>query len=515
MKCIDPARVNRAIIAIHEWWYAAHSQNAKHILPLLALLERGAGDGNAIPFEESDDYAFWDKYFRLDSETEKPYFNPLTRRLGEEAYPHSNAATIRHNTFESKWHAATRTGQPNERKWALASNYAEIFRDKALQKGGVSAPIPVIDFAALMLRSAEFDDSATTATLLSSFRERFPQKDDDFEKLFRFADEQAEKLFTAGSPTDHDYAKAIAETIVSDVKPPTAEPPDLAASSESGSSLIDEDDALLLQVRELLNLNSSGIILRGVPGTGKTWYARQIARRLVSDPSRIFEAQFHPSLGYEDFVEGYKPNEDARSGFSVVPKQFVSACVLAAASPAERFVYIIDEINRGEPARIFGDLLTFIEQDYRGREFTLPFSNRPFAIPANLVLIGTMNPYDRSITQLDSALIRRFDHIDVMPSSEKVGSFLEGAKAFGSAQVQRIQRWFDDLQKLLPLGIGHTYLKDVRQPEHLQLVWRYRMFPVCENALELDPRKLENVKASFASMYADVASNDTPDAPAS
>ena len=203
------------------------------------------------------------------------------------------------------------------------------------------------------------------------------------------------------------------------------------------SYLIDEEDPLYLQVRELLKLNSSGIILRGVPGTGKTWYARQIARRLVRDASdRVFEVQFHPSLGYEDFVEGYRPNEESRSGFSVVPKQFTLACDRARTLPNEYFVYIIDEINRGEPARILGDLLTFIEQDYREREFILPFSNRAFSIPRNLIVIELMNPYDRSVTQLDSALVRRFDHIDVEPSSERVGTFLEETGVFDSTRVQ-------------------------------------------------------------------------------
>lgn len=501
MKRIEPTRVSRAIIAIHQWWGTAHNQGGKHLLPLLALLERGAGTGQPVRFEERpDEYDFWDRYFRVAESGAKPYFNPITRQFGEENYPHSNAATIRKKTFHLSWNAASLTDGPKgESMWMLAQSYAEIFATKALSKGGQIARVPAVDLAAFMLRNDKFPDDADVAFLVASFRQRFPQKDEDFERLFVVRDEPPEKLYTFASPSIDAYTRAIIETLIEE-NPPSG------PATRGDESTFPDDDAILIQVRELLGLNSSGIILRGVPGTSKSWYARRIAMRLVDDDAaRIHEVQFHPSLGYEDFVEGYKPDETSKSGFQVVDKQFVLACQRAGKVQGH-FVFIIDEINRGDPARIFGDLLTYIERDYRDRKFPLPFSGNSFSIPSNLVLIGTMNPYDHSVTQLDAALVRRFDHINLPPSTEKVGEFLEAAGVFTSAQVSRVQEWFDILQRLLlPQGIGHTYFKDVRKLEHLQSIWRYRMLPVCESALELEQPKLQRVRETFDSMYADVS----------
>lgn len=502
---IIPARVSRAIFNLHEWWQSAHSQNSKHLLPLLALLERGAGNGATVRFEEQpDEFAFWDRYFRVEkADIPKPYFNPLTRTLVELGYPHSNAATIRKNTFRLKWGAADLSeGKAGESLWTLSPSYAEIFRDKALTKGGVDSRVPALDLAVLLLRAEAFEEGSTSRTLIDKFRERFPQQDEDFHRIFVVVDEPPNELFTSEDIEEPALVRAIAETLITE--PAVAKKPVRYDSAPA----LDDEDPLLLRVRELLALNSSGIVLKGVPGTGKTWHARQVAAKLTGgDKSRIFEVQFHPSLGYEDFVEGYRPSDSSKSGFVVVDKQFVIACKAAAAGEGS-FVYIIDELNRGDPARIFGDLLTFIEHGYRGREFLLPFSGTPFSVPPNLIVIATMNPYDLSATQLDSALVRRFDHIEIQPSTERVGEFLESTGAFSRTQVQQVQNWFDALQGLLPRGLGHTYFKDVTQVEHLQLVWHYRILPVCESVLSHDAKALENVRRSFAAMYARVSAEE-------
>jgi len=121
-----------------------------------------------------------------------------------------------------------------------------------------------------------------------------------------------------------------------------------------------------------------------------------------------------------------------------------------------------------------------------------------------------MNPFDKSITQLDVALMRRFDHIQLRPSSETVASFLQAATMFTPEQVGIVTSWFDNLQNpsLLPFGIGHTYFKDVRTPEQLAVIWRHRMLPYCESVLELEPQKLENIKRMFKAMYARLLGQD-------
>src|SRR5215211_3318551 len=138
MAWIRPERVRHALYNLSEWRRSVKDQSSRHLLPLIALLEKGAGNGNAIHFDETPhEYDFWNKYFLLrDGNAEKPYFNPITLKRAERGFPHSNAATIRKNTFDLKWRAAVRTEQADGEYWTLADNYADIFRDKVLTKNG-------------------------------------------------------------------------------------------------------------------------------------------------------------------------------------------------------------------------------------------------------------------------------------------------------------------------------------------------------------------------------------------
>lgn len=500
--------------SIHEWWLRAPNQGSKHLLPLLALLERDAGRGGAVRFEERpDEYAFWDRYFKVAGNAEMPFVNPLTLRRAEADFPHSNAATIRKNTFRLKWGAATLTeGGNGESLWTLSNDYARIFRDKGLTKGGAVERVPILDLACILFRRENFPSNATYETLVAQFRNTFHQSDADFNTIFEVTPEDNAQLFVAEGVSEEQYDAAILSSLVADAPAPPSLP---GGEVVVPPPLENRDDAVLVRVRELLALKSSGIILRGVPGTSKTWYAQRIAASLVGDPSNdVFRVQFHPSYGYEDFVEGYKPDEDSKSGFTVEPKVFLKACKRAKELTEGYVAVIVDEINRGDPARVFGDLLTYLEHGYRGETFHLAYSGEEQYVPANLIVIGTMNPYDRSIAQLDAAFLRRFDHIDIPPSVEMVGTFLEATNNFSPAQVARVQRWFEALQQIVPSGIGHTYFKDVTLPEHLPLIWRYRIWPACEAAMEFDANRRAGAKASFDAMYADVIGQSDGGAPA-
>ena len=263
---------------------------------------------------------------------------------------------------------------------------------------------------------------------------------------------------------------------------------------------MDLDDPILVQVQQLLGLGTSGIILTGVPGTGKSYYANRIAKHLVKEPlSDIFRVQLHPSYGYEDFVEGYRPDENSQSGFKIVDKTFVLACRRARDLKNENrlVVLTIDEINRGDPARVFGELLTYIERPYRGEDFILPFSGQCFSVPKNLVIIGTMNPYDRSIAQVDAAFVRRFDHVEILPSREVAEDLLAKSGGFTPDQISDIGAWFDAAQRLVPFGIGHSFFTEVRNVDHLKLVWKYRMRVAVSHAIEITDGEPDNLTASF------------------
>lgn len=501
MKKIRADRVALALTNLAEWKSRVPAQGATHLFPFLALLSSGAGTSEtSVQFNETpDEFAFWDQYFRItDSHGAKPYFNPVTLRYAEAGFPHSNAATIRKNTFAGKWKAASysRTGEGDE--WKLAENYAEIFREKVLSKGGKVSRVPVLDVAIILFREDSFPDDATPRALEAKFREKFPQRDVDFERIFVFHDEDSERIF-ADEKISQNYEKAIKESLVSDIRDSEGLPQTTSEPAE-----MPLEDPILTQVQKLLSFGTSGIIFSGTPGTGKSYYAKRVARHIVKDSDAdVFRVQFHPSYGYEDFVEGYRPDEGAKSGYQVVDKTFLAACARAeeVRSEGRLVVVIVDELNRGDPARIFGELLTFIEQDYRDEKFTLPFSGRPRSIPKNLILLGTMNPYDRSIAQSDAAFVRRFDHILIEPSREIAEELLEKAGGFDADQVGTIGDWFENVQQILPFGLGHSYFARINSIDELLTVWRYRIKPAINVALELnDQSDSESVEKSFEAL---------------
>lgn len=511
---IKPARVRRAIAALSNWRDSANMQPSVHLWQVLALLRKGVNTREFVQYEEADDFRFWDDYNRSPDAPDDAaksdrnvYFSPLTRKLHHGDYPHNTIATIRKERF-SKWGAAEDRNHEGQTEWRLSNNFDEVVQQKLLVKKRTVHRVPVVDLAVWLFRIEEFDDGSDARSLESRFREVFPLTDEQYDRLFVFRDEDAGEIFTQTKPPLDAYKEAVRDTIIPDkvdVPPPPAD------ESAPVELVIEDDDPVLTDVEELLTLGSSGIILSGCPGTSKTWYAKQIAMKLTAgDASSVYQVQFHPSYGYEDFIEGYRPDDNKQSGFDVVDRVFLDACSRAAEAPSSRIVFIIDEINRGDPARIFGELLTYIEADYRGQNFTLPYSGDKRAIPGNLTILATMNPFDRSITQLDQALLRRFDHIQLEPSGEVVSTFLEATGEFGSEQVDIVRDWFEGMQELLVHGgVGHTYFRHVKTPESLETIWRHRIRPSCEALLEHEPGRMETVDMRFHAMYRRLLGQDT------
>lgn len=228
----------------------------------------------------------------------------------------------------------------------------------------------------------------------------------------------------------------------------------------------------------------SQVVLYGPPGTGKTYWAERAANDLaaLSVFGKLFETLdetertvvtghgdnsglvrlccFHPAYGYEDFLEGYRPKTvNGQVSFELRDGVFKKLCKDANASPERSFYLIVDEINRGDIPRIFGELLTTLEKDKRGKRIILPVSQEIFSVPRNVFLIGTMNTADRSISLLDAALRRRFGFVELMPDS----SVLKDSVVAGIA----LKAWLDALNTRIRdhvgrdarnLQIGHSYL---------------------------------------------------------
>ena len=178
------------------------------------------------------------------------------------------------------------------------------------------------------------------------------------------------------------------------------------------------------------------IILQGAPGVGKTFAAKRLAYAMMGQKKdeNIELIQFHQSYTYEDFMMGYKPTEQ---GFELCYGSFYRFCKRAAEHPDEPFFCIIDEINRGNLSKIFGELLMLLEKDYRDQPITLAYTDEPFAVPSNVYLIGMMNTADRSLSIIDYALRRRFSFFDMKPAFEST-SFMQQQLIAGNVTFDRL-----------------------------------------------------------------------------
>ncbi|WP_256243219.1 AAA family ATPase [Bacillus sp. V3B] len=241
------------------------------------------------------------------------------------------------------------------------------------------------------------------------------------------------------------------------------------------------------------------LILLGAPGVGKTFAAERLAYSVMGekDTSRVMMVQFHQSYSYEDFIMGYRPVEN---GFSLSKGPFYQFC--KEAEPDDRpYFFIIDEINRGNLSKIFGELLMLIENDKRGKELRLLYSDEQFSVPENVYIIGMMNTADRSLAMMDYALRRRFAFFEFEPAFDN--------EVFKKYQIQIANAKFDRLIDTVvtlneviaedaSLGsgfrIGHSYFSSDHtiDDEWLSEVMEYELIPLIKEYWFDEPSKIEH-----------------------
>lgn len=263
---------------------------------------------------------------------------------------------------------------------------------------------------------------------------------------------------------------------------------------------INEDD-----YETLVNLlkNKKNLIVQGAPGVGKTFMAKRLAYSImgVKDTNRVMMVQFHQSYSYEDFVMGFRP---AKNGFELKHGSFYEFCKKAEEDSDNSYFFIIDEINRGNLSKIFGELFMLIENDKRGdkNRIRLLYSNEFFFIPKNVHLIGLMNTADRSLAMIDYALRRRFAFFDLKPGFDTEGfrnyqENLESSK-FNSL-IETMKELNQEIENDESLGegfrIGHSYLCNIKEEdidEKLDYIVEYELIPLLKEYWFDDSEKIEN-----------------------
>jgi len=267
---------------------------------------------------------------------------------------------------------------------------------------------------------------------------------------------------------------------------------------------VSDDDPVLSQVRSLLGDGYAGVIFVGPPGTGKTWYADRISRRLVdyeNHPERRRLVQFHPSYQYEDFVEGYVPDRED-GGFTLEPKHLLEMCQVADNTDG-LCVLVIDEISRSDPGRVFGEALTYIEMERREQNFHLA-SGSEVSIPRNLVILATMNPADRGADQVDAAFERRFAKISREPDAESLREILE-ENELEEALREPLIKFFHFLKNHdnRHARVGHAYFIHAEDKASLRRLWEHQLKFHLRRAFQLSEHDMSTAESHWEDIFPD------------
>ncbi len=264
-------------------------------------------------------------------------------------------------------------------------------------------------------------------------------------------------------------------------------PPSPSPTLANLANNLNLDIKFLEEIETLLD-DKKQVIFQGPPGTGKTFVARKLAKHLAGADDRVSLVQFHPTFAYEDFVQGYRPTlRGGQAGFELKDGPLLRAARAAELNKNAKHFLIIDEINRGNLASVFGELYFLLE--YRDEEINLQYLDKPFSLPENLYIIGTMNTADRSIALVDLALRRRFYFVEFHPDNDPIKSVLrKWLNKKGLDEMEWVADVVDKANSLLSedrhAAIGPSYfMKDDLDDAKAELIWKHSVLPYIEERL--------------------------------
>ncbi|HEU5317707.1 MAG TPA: AAA family ATPase [Chloroflexota bacterium] len=387
-----------------------------------------------------------------------------------------------------------------------------------------------VDHLALFLHTVptqvarDLDSRLTLATLLLSAVDptRYPAYEpglagndttgDDPAAAYRSALEHYDRLIAEaarrGLPLRHRlHAAAVLRCIARQRAPraPLGGPVRLHERRAPYGSLAALAAELLLDEPELAKIvtlleDRGQAVFYGPPGTGKTFVARALARHLAAGDDHVQVVQFHPSSAYEDFVEGYRPSSAAgKSAFALVDGPLKRFAEQARQDPSHRYVLVIDELNRANVAKVFGELYYLLE--YRDDSVQLQYSQVPFSLPRNLLVIATMNAADRSIALVDLALRRRFYFVPFFPDTPPVEGLLRRWLSAHRPQLLWVADAVDRANAALSaqhdrhaaIGPSHFMRPDLSE-EWVELIWEHAVLPTIAEQLFGDEAALQEFR---------------------
>lgn len=423
------------------------------------------------------------------------------RRLVEDAYE-STSSYSRRSQLVEEFHIFVSRMKPGDAVCTLSENWLYV--------GEITGPVGHVDFGPGRLNLQRQVDWRSIKHPYEELPEEVQQKLSVQHNVADLTSVQA--IIDGLGRSDEELADEAQETVDGAV-------PALAArrelelpepGEELAMELLVHDAAWLREVRDLL-WDERQLIFYGPPGTGKTYLAQKLAEFLGGGREQVKLVQFHPSYAYEDFFEGFRPQEDPDTrqvAFRLTAGPLRELADLAS-SEGNRHVphfLIIDEINRANLAKVFGELYFLLE--YRNRSVRLTYSGDDFALPPNLFVIGTMNTADRSIALVDAAMRRRFAFVELSPRTEPTKGMLRrwlAAKERGTEPADLL----DELNRRIPdpdFQVGPSYLMKpgVYRDGGLERTWRTKILPLLEEYHYGEDVKVEQ-RYGLASLRAAIA----------